>query len=210
MGKFIDLTGQRFGRLTVIERAMRVKGKNAFWVCRCDCGNTVKIDGSHLRRKLTLSCGCLHRELLGARVRTHGGKGSRLYRIWRDMKSRCYNPKTTRYSDYGGRGIYICEEWKNNFAEFQAWALENGYTENLSIDRISNRGPYDPLNCRWVDAITQQNNKRTNRFVKWRGERHTVAEWARIVNIPYRTIVDRLNRGWNIERALTEPVHKKK
>ena len=191
MGKFIDLTGKRFGRLTVVERA---ENKNGYrrWKCKCDCGNETVVYSANLSGGKTKSCGCLCSE----KKSKHGLCNTHLYRIWASMKDRCYNTKAQRYEDYGGRGIIICGEWLNSFDVFYNWAISNGYKDGLSIDRINNYGNYTPLNCRWVGVKTQSNNRRTNHFISINGVTHTIAEWAEITGVKYQTIYSRLRMGW--------------
>lgn len=175
MSALIDLTGQRFGRLTVLHRdANRIWQNGAIsvrWVCRCDCGATVTVLANSLRKGATKSCGCAHEELCSQHHpnRKHGGSfqksgsGERLYRVWLGMRERCSNPKHNRYKDYGGRGIYVCEDWED-YAVFREWAMLSGYDPNAArgqctIDRIDVEGPYAPWNCRWVDMKVQAQNK---------------------------------------------------
>lgn len=163
MGKFIDLTGRRFGRLLVLEKAGRNDSLQILWRCRCDCGKETITRGLTLRNGETKSCGCLFEESRKAGFHViHGGSKERLYNIWRAMRSRCNNPNNWKYSDYGGRGIRVCSEW-NKYPVFRQWAMTHGYENSLSIDRIDVDGNYEPDNCRWADDKTQANNKRSRR-----------------------------------------------
>lgn len=155
--KLIDITGQRFGRLIVIERD-RTK-KATYWNCLCECGNKISVMGKYLRNGKTTSCGCYHKEMLSQRSKTHGLTGKRLYRIWANMKNRCLNKNVNCFPYYGGRGIAICDEWLQ-FDNFMKWSLSNGYDEKLTLDRINNNGNYEPLNCRWVTMKEQCQNRR--------------------------------------------------
>lgn len=158
--KMVPMVGIRFGRLTVISYGGKI-GTNAAWICKCDCGNITKpIYGSSLRCGRTKSCGCIHREGLIHRNTTHGKYSSKLYGVWNCMKQRCNNPKNNRFHDYGGRGITVCNEWKDDFQAFHDWAMSNGYAEGLSIDRIDVNGNYEPSNCRWVTMLEQRHNRR--------------------------------------------------
>ena len=137
-------------------------------------------------------------------------KNKRIRSIYTNMKTRCYNPNSNRYYCYGGRGIKVCEDWKNNFANFKEWALNNGYAENLTLDRINNNGDYEPNNCRWVTYKQQRLNSTTNRIIEIYGNKKTITEWCEYFNIPYYVINNRVNKyGWDIYKALTTPIMKK-
>lgn len=159
MSRLIDLTGQRFGRLTVIERAGQHKGRS-LWKCKCDCSKITVVSVSQLLRGRTKSCGCLRNENISRIAKKHGMSHTRLYHIWIGMKKRCYDPNAQYFEIYGGRGITVCDEWLHDFMEFQRWALSHGYSDELSIDRIDNDKGYSPDNCRWATWHEQRMNQR--------------------------------------------------
>lgn len=201
MGKFIDLVGQKFGKLTVIARAEN-KGKATLWLCECDCGNKITVRPYDLKTGKTKSCGCYSSIFISLSKIKHGKSGTRIYNIYGKIKQRCLNVKDPKYYCYGGRGISICDEWKNDFKAFYDWAISNGYADNLTIDRIDVNGNYEPFNCRWVTLKEQANNKQNTLFVNYQGKTHTLLEWSKILNIKYDTLHGRLkDYGWNTERA---------
>lgn len=212
----LNLVGKRFGRLTVIEDSgERTPKHQVKWHCVCDCGNHVYVPTCYLTTGDTRSCGCLFRETCKQpNTLRHGdaspnGKHTRLYESWHQMRKRCNNPKDHNYRNYGGRGITVCTEWET-YEKFRDWALNNGYATDLSIDRIDVNGNYEPSNCRWADSITQGNNRRTNRFIEYNGEKHTLAEWARLTGISDDTLAHRLKDGWSIEDVFNKPVRSRK
>lgn len=180
MGRLIDLTGQRFGRLTVVSRAENDKNKTPRWRCLCDCGKETVVLGHLLRNGNTRSCGCFGREQKSALMKkyclehkvrspahvTHNASKTRLYAIWCGMKGRCYGVKNSVYQYYGGRGIIVCNEWLHSFMAFRDWALSHGYQDDLTIDRIDVNGNYEPSNCRWLTLEDQQRNRRPRKRKK--------------------------------------------
>ena len=204
----IDITGERFGRLLVIMEAGH-KGKQSLWLCKCDCGNNVLTDIYTLKKGKTKSCGCYQKDVIGGLKRTHNKSKTKLYKVWHSMKMRCYEPSLNNYHNYGGRGIIVCEQWLEDFMNFYKWAINNGYKNGLSIDRINVDGNYGPSNCRWVTNKAQNNNKRNNRLITAFGETHTASEWQDKTGIRAGTISRRLMSGWEPENALSiKPSHK--
>lgn len=209
MSKCKDLTGLVFGYLTVISRAANTKSGEARWNCLCTCGKQKVICGYNLRNGITKSCGCLVSEKTSEFNTTHGMSKTRIYRTYKHMKERCYSKTDKRYSEYGGRGISVCDEWKNDFMSFYNWAMNNGYKDNLTIDRIDVNGNYEPGNCRWATWKEQENNRRNNRLITYNGQTKTAMEWSEICGIHSLTIIKRLNSGWNVKDSLFKPVRKR-
>lgn len=276
MRKIVDLTGQKFGRLTVIKLHGLDKRNKALWECKCDCGSekTVIVSNSNLRNwklpscgcwakevelenkikarigknynKLTIisyaytknnetywkcqcscgkeiilpygkltsgqikSCGCAYKDNLqkikNGEIKPpnfkHGDSNSRLYNIYQGMKDRCYNKNGKDYKDYGARGIKICEEWFDSYTSFKEWCLSNGYQDNLTIDRINVNADYCPENCRWANITQQNNNKRTNILIEYRGQKLSLKQLSKLVGINYQTLYNRYKRGWPLERMI--------
>ena len=187
-----DLTGKKFGRLTVKEKdTKKSKGRN-YWICECDCGNIKSIRTDALTCGHTKSCGCLNKETQFKPI--HGMKNTRLYNVWGGMKNRCRNKNSSDYVDYGGRGISYCKEWED-FIPFYNWAIENGYEEGLSIDRVDNNGNYEPSNCRWATTKQQANNRRTNVITEYKGQKFTLKELSEKLDISYYTVISMRDRG---------------
>lgn len=210
-GQVKDMTGQRFGRLQVVSQApKKTYTKQIVWKCICDCGNSIDVVGGDLRSGKVKSCGCYNREKLIDCNLKHGRSKTRLYRIWSGIKARTTCETNHAYERYGGKGITICEEWKNNFLKFEKWAYENGYNDNLTIDRINNEDGYKPDNCRWSDYYVQANNTSKNVYIKKDNEIHTLAEWCRILHLSYSMVCGRLKRGWSADMLFIPPVRKKK
>lgn len=210
MGKKIDLTGRVFGRLTVKSLDhIGIRGRT-YWLCKCSCGKScIKAAGTLLNQG-TSSCGCLNRQITAERNRQnakHHASYSRLYHIWTGMKQRCTNPRHKAYSNYGGRGISVCAEWLD-FTSFQSWALENGYNDSASIDRIDNDGAYTPQNCRWVSSEVQANNRRSNHMVEYGGKSMTLAEFCKensSETLSASAIRQRIKNGHTPAEAISKP-----
>lgn len=214
MGKFKDLTGQKFGRLTALYAFKDKTGRRYNWVCKCDCGNYCEATSVSLSTGKKQSCGCISREILIKRNETHGKSGDRLYKIWKGMKSRCYNPNHKSYKNYGMRGIFVCQEWKDDYLCFRNWAINNGYDEfsehgECTLDRIDVNKGYSPENCRWVNAKTQANNTMSNHVIRYNGEEKTLSEWSECLKISYCVLCARINQlNWSAEKAFSTPVRK--
>jgi hypothetical protein len=213
MGKFIDLTGQRFGRLEVKGKSHKNKKGQWLWFCHCDCGNDTIVIGTNLYYGFSQSCGCFQREEVKERMTKHGFSKTPIEQVRNSMMKRCYNPKNAQYKDYGGRGITVCEEWRTNPVSFYIWAIQTGYdntrhnnTRNkFSLDRINNDGPYSPDNCRWATRTEQGRNKRSNHLITYNGEAKTMKEWSEITGVSYSTLRSRKNSGWSDEKTIATP-----
>lgn len=199
MGKAIDIAGNMYGRLTVIELSGHNKHNQRLWRCVCDCGNSAEVLGSLLRKGDTRSCGCLARESAASINKSHGKANTAIYRIWRSMMDRCHLPTSHAYSRYGARGVAVCERWHD---------FENFYTDmgdkpkGMSLERTDNDGPYSQENVQWASAKDQANNRRSSRWVEFNGERRTLAQWADHFGIHLGTLWARLKRGIPMDEAV--------
>lgn len=199
MGKFNDLSGKRFGRLVVIkDTGKRNKSKKILWLCKCNCGNIVEVVAQSLTSGDTKSCGCLKAE----KIRTHNMSDTRLYKTWADMLSRCRNKKSSNYEYYGGRGVKVCDDWVS-FENFSKWATNNGYREDLLIDRIESSGDYEPGNCRWVTRDIQDNNKRNSIRIQINGQIFTLKQLSKAAGISYQAMLERFRSGQTGEKLLS-------
>lgn len=199
MGSFIDLTGQVFARLKVLDKVV-IENKSIHWRCICDCGKESIVSANRLRIGKTRSCGCLQVE----RRITHGYTGKRIYRIWISMMNRTTCPNNTKFKDYGGRGITVCDEWKR-FEKFRD-DMEPTYRDGLTLDRKDNNLGYHHSNCRWVTQLVQMSNTRSNRFITFNGETLHISEWERRTGIGKEVIRYRFHKGWTPERIFNTPV----
>lgn len=192
----VNLKGKIFGQLKVIEMIPKTTRKT-YWLCQCSCGNQKEIRSDSLLSGKTISCGCHRKQqaLINLKPnKTHDLSNTRLYKEWQGMKKRCLNKKDKRFSSYGGRGISICKQWLE-FENFCEWAMNNGYQENLSIDRINNNGNYEPNNCKWSTNKEQCNNRRTNILICYKGKTKTLMQWCEELNLNYKRVHNRYRRG---------------
>ena len=199
----MDLTGLRFGRLTVLGYAFRKNGY-AYWLCKCDCGKEKTVLSGNLTSHKTQSCGCLQKERASAVSKRHGGSGTRLYAIWKGMKSRCENRNTEAYKDYGGRGVCVCQEWRR-YETFRDWALANGYQDGLTIERKDVDGMYEPTNCEWIPLPDQGKNTRRTHYIEYDGRKMSLVEWSKELGGGPNLVTTRLQRGWSERDAVTKP-----
>lgn len=206
----MDLTGQTYGRWTVLYRTPDKEGRNGrkfvAWHCRCLCGTERDVTTQALRSGRSRSCGCLQRERARDAHYKHGHSKERLYNIWHAMLGRCYKSDNPSYDSYGGRGIQVCVAWRSNYDAFESWAHANGYSDTLTLDRKDVNQGYTPENCRWVDRKTQNNNKRNTMYVEYLGEEWPVGLLADIAAVDLSVLERRLRLGWDVEKAITAPV----
>lgn len=209
----IDLTGQRFGRWTVlrlgaVKRYASGKGTVPFWLCRCDCGTEKEVSGCSLRNGNSVSCRCYQREFQRERNTkhghtTHGGKATSEYTAWAHMIQRCTNPYHPSFADYGGRGITVCDEW----LEAERFLRDMGPkpSPKHSLERKNNNRGYSSDNCKWATSQEQARNQRGNRLITWNGQTKLLTDWAKELGCRSNSLSTRLHRGWTIQRAMTTP-----
>lgn len=206
----IDLTGNRYGRLLVIERADNLNG-HVRWRCKCDCGNECVVHGTSLKSGNTTSCGCYRIENAKRLYSSVRQNDKRLYSVWNAIKQRCTNKKSRSYPNYGGRGIKMDKEWADNYESFYNWAMRSGYKKDLQIDRIDYDGDYCESNCRFVDKVTQANNKRNVKLYTIDGVTKSLPQWCREYGQKYSVVRQRVYKlGWPIEQALITPKYQKR
>lgn len=204
MSKFIDITGNKYNMLTVVKR---VEGKIPTWECVCDCGNKTTVRGYNLKSGAVKSCGCLKHKPR----RTHGMSNTPLYGVWNQMKERCENPNHKSFKNYGGRGIAVCDEWRDSFSAFANWAMANGYEEGLTIERIHVDDGYKPSNCTWITKSEQVQNRRMNYKIEYNCEVKNLAQWCKEFGVRYELAHNRIYKlGWDFEKAMTTPCDIKK
>ena len=204
--KIKDLSGKKFGRITVLKFHHQNKNKKSCFLCKCDCGKIFVVIGASLVSGNTCSCGCFKQEDTKRRATKHNLYGCNLYWRWSNMIQRTTNPKDKFYKDYGGRGIIVCENWRKNFKEFYDWSKNNGYKRGLTLDRIDVDGNYCPENCRWTTQKQQARNKRNNHILSFNGEKHCISEWSEITGISYSALKYRIRKGWSIEKTMSKNV----
>ena len=192
---------EKYGRWTVLNKVGQ-QGHGFMLKCRCDCGTERIVNFQHLKRGTSKSCGCFRKEKTSEIMSTHRMSKTKLFKIWCGMKKRCFDKKCKSYADYGGRGIFACNEWLN-FKPFMEWALANGYQRNLTIERIDNDEGYYPENCTFIPKREQAKNTRANRLIIYHGKRQCIAVWARELNIAYNTIIWRFNKGYPPNQCLS-------
>lgn len=200
-----NLIGNRYGMIEVIAENGRSKHGDKVWLCKCDCGKEVNEVTSVLTHGKRRSCGCQ----VGANFKIHGFSKERLHSIWKGIRARCNNESCSKFHRYGGRGITYCKEWED-YTVFREWALNNGYQDNLTIDRIDVNGNYEPNNCRWITIQEQERNKTNTVYMTYKGQTKPLVEWAEIYNINRTTLRHRfIDYKWDAEKCLGKPTKKR-
>lgn len=203
----IDLAGQRFGRLTCLNFFGRTTHGKTLWLCRCDCGNRKPVTSNTLRRGTATSCGCYRKERAAAATiaahTTHGREPRELYERWHSMLDRCNNKNHKSFARYGGRGIRVCDEWRKDFAAFRSWALDSGFSPELTLERRENNAGYSPSNCTWATSKQQARNRKSTLLITINGATKCVAQFAEEYGVLPSTLARRWNRGIRGEALFT-------
>lgn len=208
MSNFEDLTGKTYNMLTVIKRLPNDSSGATVWECQCECGRITKVRSNNLKNGNVKSCGCLKHRSTST---THNKSNTKLYGIWNAMRQRCYNPNYHAYKNYGGRGITICDDWVNSFNNFYNWAINNGYQEGLSIERINVDDNYYPNNCTWITLAQQAQNRRSCHMFCYNNKKQNLSQWCNELGLDYKLVHNRIFKlNWSFERAISEPVHTEK
>ena len=207
--KFEDLTGRKFNKLTVVRflEPSERENKTRSWLCKCECGNFVQVNASKLKTGHTRSCGCLVNEHISNLNRKYEYSNKRLYSIYEAMLDRCNNPNSSKYHNYGGRGIKVCQEWIESYDTFAQWAFDSGYAPlakrgECTLDRVDVNGNYEPNNCRWITNSEQQLNRRNNHLITYNGKTQTVKEWGIELGIPDKKLRWHLQQGKSLEEIV--------
>lgn len=207
--KAIDYTNKRFSRLLVLERVNNTKQGRAVWKCLCDCGNITYVRSGNLQSGAVKSCGCLKHK--APPNKSHGMSKSRLYREWASIKARCIYKSAKDDTNYGARGISMCKEWADSFIAFKEWAEENGYNDNLTIERINVNGDYCPENCTWIPRVEQAKNTRSCLRITYKGKTKILSEWCKELGLDYKRTNNRIKKlGWTPQKSFETPVDKNK
>lgn len=207
LNKYNNLVGSKINNLTILGIDNKTKSGQYYLKCKCDCGNIKSFRSSRLLNNQIKTCGCLNKGYKYGDKHNLSRKYSKIYSIWNTMKHRCLNPNFSKYKNYGHRGISICDEWKDNFPNFLNWSLNNGYQENLTLDRVDVNGNYEPSNCRWVSQKDQQRNRTNTIYVFFKEQSKPLIQWCEELNLPYTTMKSRINvLKWDVEKAFTTPI----
>lgn len=204
--RLVDLSGRKFGQWTVGNQAGNDPRGGALWACRCSCGVERAVSGADLRAGKSRGCGCSGAGRLGDLARTHGGTGSRLYQIWVNMLGRCEDEKRASFRNYGGRGIAVCQEWRS-FSRFRDWAVDSGYLDKLTIERIDVNGNYEPKNCTWIPAELQSRNRR---MVQRAADGELWLHKALAAGISRSAFAQRTASGWPLHEAASWPMRRRR
>lgn len=194
-----DLIGEAYFLYDV-----KKENKKRYSCFRCKCGNTFVSQLYKVKILETRSCGCIFIESVKKSNSTHGLTNHKLYGVWKSMKSRCYTHSANQFNDYGGRGVIVCDEWKNNFINFYNWAIENGWKDGMQLDKdiLGNGMIYSPEYCLFVTPKQNSNKKKSNKYIYYNGENRTISEWADYFSISVKKLYQRLSRGWDFEKSV--------